>query len=167
LNYFMIQGSFRPSGDLQLGAFTIFGDQIDYANTRFGKRFRISPWLSYNLGKHLRLSLNHNYEQMSVEETRLYTANVSQLTAVYQFNVRTFFRTIFQYVNYDYNPGNYTLDINDEDKRFFTQLLFSYKINPRTVLFLGYTDNYQGNQDYSLTQSNRTFFAKLGYAWVL
>jgi hypothetical protein len=35
------------------------------------------------------------------------------------------------------------------------------------VLFLGYSDNYNGSQDFGLTQSNRTFFIKLGYAWVL
>ncbi|MFC1502656.1 hypothetical protein ACFL6A_04525, partial [bacterium] len=167
LTYFLIQGGFWPTSNLQINAFTIFGNQIDYANTRLGKRFRINPWLTYNLGKHLRLSFNHNYERMNVQETRLYTANISQLSAVYQFNVRTFFRTIIQYVNYDYNPSNYTFTIDDIDKRFFTQLLFSYKINPRTVLFLGYTDNYHGNQDFKLTQSNRMFFIKLGYAWVL
>ena len=114
-----------------------------------------------------RFSLNHTYERMNVQDVRLYNANISQLTAVYQFNVRTFFRSIIQFVNYNYNPSNYTFDIDSEYKRFFTQLLFSYKINPRTVLFLGYSDNYQGDQDIKLTQSNRTFFVKLGYAWVL
>lgn len=167
LTFGTIQGGFWPTSNLQLGAYTIFGNQIDYANTRLGKRFRMNPWLSYNLGKHLRFSFNHNYERMTVGDARLYTANISQLTAIYQFNVRTFFRTIVQYVDYDYNPANYTFEIDSEDRRFFTQLLFSYKINPRTVLFLGYTDNYEGTQDFGLTQSDRTFFIKLGYAWVL
>ena len=40
------------------------------------------------------------------------------------------------------------------------------KINPRIVLFLGYSDNYFGDQDFGLTQVDRTFFVKLGYAWV-
>jgi len=167
LTYFQIEAGFWPTSNLQLAAYTIFGDQIDYANTRLGNRFRINPWLSYNLGKHLRFSFDHNFERMTVQDARLYTANISQLTAVYQFNVRTFFRTIFQYVDYDYNPSNYTFNIDSEDRRFFTQWLFSYKINPRTVLFLGYSDNYRGSQDFGLTQSNRTFFIKLGYAWVL
>jgi len=171
LIYFMIEGGFWPSSNLQLSTYTIFGDQIDYANIRLGKRLRINPWLTLNLGKHLRLSLDHTYERMSVQDARLYTANISQLSAIYHFNVRTFFRTIIQYVDYDYNPYNYTYEIDSKDKRFFTQLLFSYKINPRTVLFLGYNDNYQGSQDFGLTQSNRTFFIKffikLGYAWVL
>lgn len=167
LTGFMIQGGFWPTSNLQLGASTMFGNQIDYANTRLGKGIRMNPWLSYNFGKHLRLSLNHNYERMTVQDAHLYTANISQLSGVYQFNIRTFFRTIIQYVDYDYNPDNYTYGIDSEDKRFFTQLLFSYKINPRTVLFLGYTDDYHGSQDFGLTQSDRTFFIKLGYAWVL
>jgi hypothetical protein len=167
LTYFYIEGSFWPSSNLQLSAYTIFGDQIDYANTRLGKRLRINPWLTYNLGKHLRLYFDHTYELMTVQNARLYTANISQLSGVYQFNVRTFFRAIIQHVNYNYNPGNYTYDIDSKEQRFFSQLLFSYKINPRTVLFLGYTDNYHGSQDYRLTQSDRTFFIKLGYAWVL
>jgi hypothetical protein len=166
LTYFQAEGGFWPTSNLRLIALTIFGDQIDYANTRLGKRFRINPWLTYNLGKHLRISLDHTYERMNVQDARLYTANISALLAVYQFNVRTFFRAIIQYVNYDYNPSNYTFDIDSKYKRFFTQLLFSYKINPRTVLFLGYSDNYTGGQDFGLTQSDRTFFMKLGYAWV-
>jgi len=86
---------------------------------------------------------------------------------VYHFNVRTFLRGIFQYVNYDYNVANYTFERDPEYKHFFSQLLFSYKINPFTVFFLGYSDNYLGSQDYDLTQSDRTVFMKLSYAWVM
>jgi len=35
------------------------------------------------------------------------------------------------------------------------------------VLFVGYSDNYRGNQDFGITQTDRTFFVKLGYAWIL
>jgi len=167
LTFFVIQSGFWPTSNLMLIANTAFGDQIDYANTRLGKRFRLSPYLTYNLGKHLRFSFGHSFERMTVQEARLYTANISQLTAIYQFDVRTFFRATIQYVDYDYNPSNYTFPIDSRYKRFFTQLLFSYKINARTVLFLGYSDNYFGSQAYGLTQSDRTFFVKLGYAWVL
>jgi hypothetical protein len=164
---FSVEGGFWPASNLQLYISTVFGDQIDYANTRSGKRMRISPFLNYDFGKHLRFSLNHTYERMTVLNARLYTANISQGTAVYQFNVRTFFRAVLQYVDYDYNSSNYTFEIDPEYKQFFTQLLFSYKINARTVLFLGYSDNYFGSLDYRLTQSDRTFFVKLGYAWVI
>jgi hypothetical protein len=163
----LIQAGFWPAGNLQIGAFAIIGDQIDYANVRLGSRFRVNPWISYNLGRHIRLALDHNFERMKVNDARLYTANISQLTAVYQFSVRTFFRAIMQYVNYSYNPDNYTFPQDSEDRHLFTQLLFSYKFNPRTVMFVGYADNYHGSQDYSITQSDRTFFVKLGYAWTM
>jgi hypothetical protein len=58
----------------------------------------------------------------------------------------------------------YTFEIDPRYQRFFAQLLFSYKVNPRTVLFLGYSGNHLGNQDFGLTQSDRTFFTKIGYA---
>lgn len=166
LTYFLMNGGFWPASNLQLNADVVFGDQIDYANTRLGKRFRINPWLTYNLGKHVRLSFDHTYERMNVQNDRLYTANISVLGVVYQLNVRTFFRAIVQYVFYDYNPCNYTFEIDSEFKRLFTQFLFSYKINPRIVLFIGYSDNYFGGDDFRLAQSDRTFFVKMGYAWV-
>ena len=40
-----------------------------------------------------------------------------------------------------------------------------YKLSPRTVLFLGYSDNYLGMGRIDLTQTDRTFFVKIGYAW--
>jgi len=164
---FLIRGGLWPGSRMQIGTSVLFGDRIDYANTRPGKILNIDAWMIYNLGRHIRLTFNHNYEGMNIQDGRLYTANISQLSAVYQFNVRTFFRAICQYVDYNYNPVNYIYDIGSEYKSFFTQLLFSYKINPRTVLFLGYSGSYSGDQDLRLTQMTRTFFIKLGYAWVL
>jgi len=49
----------------------------------------------------------------------------------------------------------------------FTQLLFSYKLNPQTVLFVGYSDNSAAFDQVDLTRADRTFFVKVGYAWIL
>jgi len=35
------------------------------------------------------------------------------------------------------------------------------------VLFVGYSDNHFGSHQFGLAQADRTFFIKLGYAWVL
>jgi hypothetical protein len=46
------------------------------------------------------------------------------------------------------------------------QLLFSYKINPQTVFFLGYSDNlYEDDALDTLEKTDRTWFMKIGYAW--
>lgn len=39
-------------------------------------------------------------------------------------------------------------------------------MNPQTVVFVGYSDNRLGLGDVSLTQTDRTLFVKLGYAWL-
>jgi hypothetical protein len=55
--------------------------------------------------------------------------------------------------------------VDEETTTLFSQFIFSYKINPRTVLFLGYSDNHFGIVDVPLTRLNRTLFFKVGYAW--
>ena len=153
--------------DLNAGLAGCFGDDIDYANTRLGSYFNISPRMTYYIGYHIQLRLNHTFERMNVDNIHLYTANISQLTGIYHFNNKTFFRAILQYVNYDYNPDNYTFPIASKYENLFSQLLFSYKLNPRTVLFIGYSDNYFGSDIYGLAKSDYTLFFKIGYAWTL
>jgi hypothetical protein len=159
--YFQMQ----PAANLQFYMNADFGDRIDYENVRLGRRFRVNPNLTLNVGKRLAFQLDHNYERMSVNDRELYTANISQGSAIYHLNARTYLRAIVQYVDYDYNAGNYTFPIDPEYAHFFSQLLFSYKLNPRTVLFLGYTDNARGNQDYRLARYDRTIFMKVSYSW--
>ncbi|MDH3592263.1 MAG: hypothetical protein OER88_10315, partial [Planctomycetota bacterium] len=54
-----------------------------------------------------------------------------------------------------------------ETETLLTQLLFSYKLNGQSALFLGYSDQHFGDQDISLTTTDRTLFLKIGYAWLL
>lgn len=97
----------------------------------------------------------------------LYTAHLGFLRLNYQFNRRTSLRAIVQSGFYDYNTDLYAEGWSSETKEMASQLLFSYTINPQTVLYLGYADGFYGNQDITLTQYQRGIFAKLGYAWVL
>jgi len=143
------------------------GDQVDYVNTQAGERLNLNPGFWYRFGRHLRVELSHNYETMDVDDGWLYEANVSQATVAWQFTARAFVRTILQYVDYEYNPEQYTDGRDSEYQNLFSQLLFSYKVNPRTVFFLGYSDNSFANQDFGLERSDRTVFVKIGYAWVL
>jgi hypothetical protein len=56
--------------------------------------------------------------------------------------------------------------VEAETERLLAQLLLSYKLNTRTVLFLGYTENGLSHQDRDLTRVARTFLLNIGYAWV-
>jgi len=101
-----------------------------------------------------------------VDEGWLYTATIGQLSASWQFNSRCFVRAILQHVANEFDPALYNDGREPEHRDLFGQLFFSYKLNPRTVFFVGYSDTSFATQDYSLTQADRTVFAKIGYAWV-
>ncbi len=159
---------FQPTGDLFFGLFARVADAIDFTNVQPGDELILAPELRYDFGKHLRLSLSHTLSRLDVDGGRLFEANLTQSRLVYQINLRTFLRAIVQYTDIERDPDLFPgAEVDAQSEELFSQLLFSYKINPRTVLFLGYSDDALGSQDFRLTRENRALFFKIGYAWVL
>jgi hypothetical protein len=76
-------------------------------------------------------------------------------------------RGILQWLDIERDPTLYSAEVEPAVETLFTQLLFSYKLNARTVLFLGYSDNQLALEGIDRTRTDRTLFFKLGYAWIL
>jgi hypothetical protein len=159
-------GEIRPSGSLRINLTGTFGDAIDFVNGRPGTGTKLGPEVQYRAGRNVEVRLSHNLERVSVPAGRVFTANLTQGRFVYYLGTRAFARVILQYLDLDQNPALYAQPVEAHTKHLFSQLLFSYKVNPQTVVFLGYSDNAQGTQSLALTRTDRTFFVKLGYAWV-
>lgn len=157
----------QPSANFFFEMFARTGDTIDFANTQPADQLLLEPGIRLNLGRRVVLRLNHTFNRLKVEGGTLITANLTELRAVYQFNRRTFVRLISQFLDLDRDPTLFQNSVEARSKDLLNELLFSYKLNPRTVLFLGYSDNHQANDRFDLTQTNRAIFMKLGYAWVL
>ena len=157
----------KPNGDSYFWLNLNTGGQVDYANVRGGDFANLDGGLWYRFGRHLYVEPSFARERMVVEEGWLYTSTIAQLTASWQFNARTFVRAILQHVEDRFNPELYTDGRDSESENLFAQFLFSYKVNPQTVLFVGYSDNSLATDSIGLTRANRTVFAKIGYAWVL
>jgi uncharacterized protein DUF5916/cellulose/xylan binding protein with CBM9 domain len=157
----------RPVGDFYFGIDGSFGDRVDFANTREGDRLLLIPQIRWNLGRHVKFELDHTYETLDVQGGRLFTANLTQLRVIYQFDIRTFVRAILQYTDISRATALYDDDVDPKTERLFSQLLLAYKINPQTVFFIGYSDTRLGDERIDLKQENRTLFVKLGYAWLL
>ncbi len=160
-----------PTGSLFVAVNGSYGEYIDYANVQTGTAMSVEPTVEFKLGRGLSARIGHTYEKFDVDEGDLYSANLTFLRTVYQFTPRMFVRAVVQYEDYAYNldnyPDVYTNYYRPEESGLATQLLFSYKINPQTVFFLGYSDGHFGTDEFELTQSERTIFAKIGYALVL
>lgn len=147
----------------------LVGDQIDVMNAESGKVLRLQPTIEWQIRPHLTINFGHQYERLNVPRGRLYDANITDVKIVYQFTRNMFFRAMVQYMNHKFNVPLFYVPMEPRFRHFFTQFLLSYKINPRTVCFIGYTDDYAGflNNNYVIRQTNRTVFMKIGYALVL
>jgi hypothetical protein len=165
-NQFSLGGELKPASGVWVQFSGKVGDSVDYTNSRLASVVSLMPGLEYNVGRHINLNFSHVYERLNLKGNEIYTANLSQARLVYNFNVRTFVRAILQYQDVSRNPDLYSFPVTAKTKTFFSQFLFSYKLNPQTVLFLGYSDNYLGMPGLDLTQTDRTFFVKIGYAWL-
>lgn len=157
----------KPTKWLSFDFWSVFGNQIDYDNTRAGKGVQMGVSATLKIGPRLSVHLDHYYEHLNVSAGRLYTANREYVNLMYHFNKRVFVRTIFQYANYKKDPSLYIDEVAPEEQEFLSQILLSYKINPCTAFYIGYTDNYFGDSDTDITQTDRGLFAKIGYAWIL
>jgi hypothetical protein len=145
------------------------GNKLDLANNRLGNEYFARPMINFNLGKHFEVRLRHTYEKLEAQHSNIYTANLTDIRLTYQFNINSYIRLAMIRTNIDRNLNNYIdQDVNATNKGLSTQLLYSYKINPQTVFFAGYSDNgYQDDYLDKITKDNKTFFAKFSYAWLM
>jgi hypothetical protein len=121
-----------------------------------------------NLDKHFEARLRHTYETLDADGRDVFTANLSDVRFTYQFNVNSFLRLAVIYTDLERNKSNYIDNVDSQYKKLATQLLYSYKLNPQTVFFAGYSDTgYQDDELSSITKEQRTLFAKFSYAWLL
>ena len=166
-NGWFLYYSLYPTGNIICGLQANAGDRIDYTHTRLGSRFGVRPFTNIKIGKRLSVNYSHNYDQLNIEKENMYKVNISNATMKYQFTKKLFLRAILQYRNYRYNVSLYENPQVPRYRSLMSQVVLSYKLNPQTVFFLGYSDNYSGDNVTKLTQTERSFFMKVGYAFVL
>lgn len=159
-----------PSGTLRFGLNGNVGDVVDYANGGVGSEFRLSPDASLRFGRNVEAGLSHTVQRLNRDGAPVFTANLSEVRAVYNFSPRSFLRSVIQYRHTDRDPAQYEAVVDPTRRSLFAQLLYAYKVNPQTLLFLGYSEDGTGFTDEDrrrvpLTTTGRSFFVKIGYAW--
>jgi hypothetical protein len=179
-----IEFEFTPIGGLTYVFELDIGNSIDFSNAQLGKNLKLETELDWKIGEHLNLVLAHNYSALDVDATsfdgvdfdkgQLFEANQSDLRLYYQFSVQSQLKLVVQYTDIQRNPNLYRANFDDdpdtrvfaEDKNLSTQLLYSYKLNPQSLFYIGYSDGaIQINEMDSLEKNQRSVFAKISYAW--
>ena len=156
----------QPNGSLEFSLYVAYEDEVDFTNNRRADLLQLSPNLTARLGRHMTASLSHVHRSFALSGNTYLEADLTELRAFYHFNTRSFIRAILQRREQINDKAFFVRDVQAETEDLFSQLLFSYKLNAQTVLFVGYSDNRDAGEAFELTQRDRTFFVKLGYAWL-
>jgi hypothetical protein len=160
----------RPRSWLRVGASSMVGDEIDFRNGGQGQVVRVSPSFDAQVGRNLELGTRHSFQRLEKAGVPVFDARVDELRGVYNLSARSFVRATLQYRRTEREPATNPGLTRPVDQSLFSQFLFSYKVNPLTVLFLGVTDDRAGfdelmREPVGLTPRGVTLFFKLGYAW--
>ena len=160
----------RPLPNVYFEVFARYGDRVDFLNNRLGKQLNVEPEINFDIGKHIQLNLRHTYRDFDAAGQQLFTANLTDARLTYQFDQKQFLRLIVVYSDIERNKDNYLesirADIVATDRSIGTQLLYSYKVNPLTKFFIGYSDSgYRDDTVTTMTTTEKSVFMKVSYAW--
>jgi hypothetical protein len=164
-NIIELNANFQPKSGLQIGGGYGVGDSIDFSNSKIASKTNLYLFTDINLGKHLSMNLLHSFRKLSRDGGNVFVANQSDLRFSYQFNIRQRLRLSLINTNINRDTDLYDFEIDSHSRSMSSQLIYSYKVNPKTLLFLGYSDSGFETQNFDLTKTNRTLFAKFSYAW--
>ena len=133
---------FSPSRYLNsIGIDGNLGEQVDFAKARPGRGGTINLAATVNPTDHLEIALLENVRWLDIDGARLFTARVSPLRGTYTFTARSFVRAIGQYVSTDRHPALFLSPVAMRSTTSLGSLLFAYKLNWQSVLFVGYGDD--------------------------
>lgn len=139
------------------------GDGVDYTGVREAGLLSVNTTLYVQPGRHLKISLVDDYEQLNLAGARLFTANVYDLRFAWYFTARLFADVIGQGQDVRNNTALYSPGTAPRTGTLATQWLIGYQINPWTVFYAGSSEGYQQLADGELQPQQRTFFVKGSY----
>jgi len=162
--YFIILGQIQPTNWLSLNAWLYLGGQIYYdaEDPLLGNDRNIDIGVTVEPSIKLKMDINYIHSDFKNKQTHqaIYSVNIYNFQATYQFNKYFFLRGILRF--------------DDLQQKLLTDLLASFTLIPGTVVHLGYGSLYLKNQwqdgqwlpgqgDY--LKMRQGLFFKASYLW--
>jgi hypothetical protein len=164
--YADVDGGFRPTGNLQLGAYLQVGEMLDLAADRTGRRTMLELSGSANFGRGIALDWDVMRQRMRRDGGTAFQATVVNTGGSWQLDPRQRLRVTLQGSEVLRDPALYPDAVNETSRDWAGQVVYSYKINPRTALYAGASYGAFMDDDHrELFGDTRSVFLKLSYGW--
>lgn len=168
-DFYLINGSIRPVSQWKLGFNIDVSDDIDFTHIRPGKYYDYGLYTEWQVNDEWYLGADISETDFEVNNEQLFDALIFNLNTNYHFSAKSYLRFIVRYSDVDYNIDLYA----DPEQvsnltRVSRQLLYTYKWNPRTAFYIGYSDNgFEDDTVNKFEKTGRTLFTKFSYAFQL
>lgn len=151
----LVEVNSQPSRVISGNFFGQFGHFINREDSpELGTGHNLNLRITLRPTNRFQLDLSYARARLSSVATQelFYDGYIARTTATYQFTSEFFLRMIGQYNSFDRIIDLYPL--------------FSYKLNPFTIFYAGFTSSMtEFDQPYGFKQTVRQFFLKLQYLW--
>ena len=142
------------------------GRQLDLGASRLGDFTKVDGELWLDVGRGLSLILDGSMQTLERDGGTAFSATVLDARASWQFDPRQRLRLSLQGSEVERDPALYATAVERSSRDVAAQLLYSYKLNPRTAGYLGYSHGgYADDDQVRLADRDRSLFLKLSYAW--
>ena len=165
-HYVDFNGNFRPLGNVQVGGYLQVGRMLDLAADTTGRRTMIEVFGNANLGLGVALNWDVLRQRMQRDGGTAFTATVLNAGGSWQFDPRQRLRLTLQGSQVERNQALYADTVKQRARDWAAQVVYSYKLNPRTALYAGASYGAFMDDDHpELFGNTRSVFLKLSYGW--
>jgi hypothetical protein len=164
--YVDVNGEFRPLADLFLGAYLSGGRMLDLTAARTGRRHMIEVWGNANIGRGIKLEWDVTHQRMQRDGGTAFRTTVGNATGTWQFTPRQRLRVTLQGSEVLRDQSLYVNPVNGKARDWATQVVYSYKLNPRTAVYAGGSYGaFMDDDNPDMFGSTRSVFMKVSYGW--
>ena len=165
-HYVDANANFRPNGDLQLGAYVQTGTMLDLAAEKTGRLSMLEIYGSASIGRGLAMDWDVIGQRMRRDGGTAFEAIVANAGGSWQFDPRQRIRLTLQGSQVERDRSLYVQPVNETARDWAAQLVYSYKVNPRTALYAGASYGaFMDDDNPDLFGNTRSVFLKLSYGW--
>ena len=161
-----LEGNFMWRPAIKLGTYMDLGRQLDLAAARTGRHARVGVWSDAAIGRSVNLYLELNRQQLRRDGGSAFVASVANLRGSWQVDPRQRLRLSLQGSEVARDAWLYATPVNALARDWAAQLVYSYKVNPRTALYAGASYGaFMDDDNLALFGNTRSMFVKLSYGW--
>ena len=165
-SYLNLYGNFTPRSGVKLGATLRVGPQIDLQARRRGHGRYFDVWGEFALGSGYSFEFDLFRQDLLRDGGTAFAATVFDTRFGWQIDPRQRLRVAIQGSRIDKDPMLYDEPVNRHARDVAAQVIYSYKVNPRTALYAGGTfGGFLDDENPSFFNSSRGVFLKLSYGW--